>query len=80
MVQNAKAIIDLAPTYSWLASAALITETISIWYYCLIFVGKLGITLYQRKKLGLQQWGPMQIICIMGGCTMVIPCKFYPIL
>jgi pheromone alpha factor receptor len=77
MVQNAKAIVDLVPTYSWLASAALIMETVSIWYYCLIFVGKLGITLYQRKKLGLRQWGPMQIICIMGGCTMVIPCKCF---
>jgi pheromone alpha factor receptor len=77
MVQNAEAIVDLVPTYSWLASAALIMETISIWYYCLIFVGKLGLTLYQRKKLGLRQWGPMQIICIMGGCTMVIPCKFF---
>jgi len=77
MVQNAKAIVDLVPTYSWLASAALIMETISIWYYCLIFVGKLSLTLYQRKKLGLRQWGPMQIICIMGGCTMVIPCKFF---
>ena len=76
MVENAIAIVELEPTYSWLASAALITETISIWYFCLIFVGKLGITLYQRKKLGLRQWGPMQIICIMGGCTMVIPCKF----
>jgi pheromone alpha factor receptor len=77
MVQNAKDIVDLVPTYSWLASAALIMETISIWYYCLIFIGKLGLTLYQRKKLGLRQWGPMQIICIMGGCTMVIPCKFF---
>jgi pheromone alpha factor receptor len=78
MVENAKAIIALETTYSltWLASAALIMETISIWYFCLIFVGKLGITLYQRKKLGLRQWGPMQIICIMGGCTMVIPCEF----
>lgn len=79
MVENAIAIIDLETMYSltWLASTALIMETISIWYFCLIFVGKLGITLYQRKKLGLRQWAPMQIICIMGGCTMVIPCKLY---
>jgi pheromone alpha factor receptor len=79
MVENAIAIIGLETTYNltWLASSALIMETISIWFFCLIFVGKLGITLYQRKKLGLRQWGPMQIICIMGGCTMVIPCKFF---
>jgi pheromone alpha factor receptor len=79
MVENAVAIVGLETTYNltWLASAALIMETISIWFFCLIFVGKLGITLYQRKKLGLRQWGPMQIICIMGGCTMVIPCKLF---
>lgn len=79
MVENAIAILGLETTYNWtwLASAALIMETISIWFFCLIFVGKLGLTLYQRKKLGLRQWGPMQIICIMGGCTMVIPCKFF---
>ncbi len=78
MVANAMAIVSLETTYSltWLASAALIMETISIWYFCLIFVSKLGITIYQRKKLGLRQWGPMQIICIMGGCTMVVPCMF----
>lgn len=77
MVANAIAITNLETTYSltWLASAALIMETISIWYFCLIFVAKLGFTLYQRKKLGLRQWGPMQIVCIMGGCTLVIPCE-----
>lgn len=79
MVANAVAIISLQTTFSltWLASAALIMETISIWYFSLIFVAKLGFTIYQRKKLGLGQWGPMQIICVMGGCTMVIPCEFY---
>lgn len=77
MVQNAEAILAIAEEYylMWIASASLITETISIWYFCTIFTGKLAITLYQRRKLGMKQWGPMQIICIMGGCTMFIPCK-----
>ena len=26
--------------------------------------------------MGLKQWGPMQIICISGGCTLIIPCGF----
>ncbi|KAI9742168.1 MAG: hypothetical protein M1818_004068 [Claussenomyces sp. TS43310] len=78
MVKNAEAIVSALETYflTWLASATLIMETISIWYFSTIFVSKLAVTLYQRRKLGLKQWGPMQIICIMGGCTMVIPSIF----
>ncbi|KFY04014.1 hypothetical protein O988_01053 [Pseudogymnoascus sp. VKM F-3808] len=59
-----------------LGRASLITETASIWFFCTIFVIKLGWTLYQRKKMGLKQWGPMQIITIMAGCTMIIPSLF----
>lgn len=58
-----------------LGRASLITETGSLWFFCTIFVIKLGWTLYQRKKMGLKQWGPMQIITIMAGCTMIVPCK-----
>lgn len=61
-----------------LGRASLIAETASLWFFCTIFVIKLGWTLYQRKKLGLKQWGPMQIITIMAGCTMIIPCKYHP--
>lgn len=78
MVRNAESIMGAAYTYNlqWLASGALIMETISIWYFCLIFVAKLGYCIWERKKkLSLKPWGPMDIICIMGGCTMVIPCK-----
>lgn len=57
------------------SAASLISETASIWFFCTIFVIKLGWTLYQRKKMGLKQWGPMQIITIMAGCTMLIPCE-----
>jgi len=77
-VLNSEAILNTESTYFLysIASGALIMETISIWFFCAIFVAKLAITLYQRKKLGLKQWGPMQIICIMGGCTMIIPSIF----
>lgn len=57
------------------SEASLISETATLWYFCTIFVIKLGWTLYQRKKMGLKQWGPMQIITIMAGCTMIIPCE-----
>jgi len=63
--------------WTWALDGALITETVSVWYFCLVFIIKLGITIVKRKKMGLKQFGPMQIICIMGGCTMVIPCKYY---
>jgi pheromone alpha factor receptor len=76
-VENAITILDAESSIDtvWLYSASLITETISIWYFSAIFVAKLGYTLFQRRKLGLRQWGPMQIVCIMGGCTLIIPCK-----
>jgi pheromone alpha factor receptor len=77
-VRNIQGILKASylPDTMMLGQASLITETVSIWFFCLIFVTKLAWALYQRRKMGLKQWGPMQIICIMGGCTMIIPCKF----
>ena len=56
-----------------LESAANITTTVSICWFCAVFVIKLGIALQQRRKLGLGQFGPMQIIFIMGCQTLIIP-------
>jgi len=61
--------------YEWLASATNITTTISIFFFCAVFVGKLGLALWQRHKLGLRQFGPMQIIFIMGCQSLIIPGK-----
>ena len=58
---------------NWLANATDIATTISICCFCAVFVTKLGFALYQRKKLGLVQFGPMQILFIMGCQTLVIP-------
>jgi pheromone alpha factor receptor len=86
MVHNCKQIVGSETDTSFnilpLASGSLIMETISIWYFCIIFVAKLGFCIHERKKkLSLKPWGPMEVICIMGGCTMVIPCEFikYPV-
>lgn len=57
----------------WLANAMGITQTISICYFSAVFCGKLGWSLYQRRKMGLTQFGPMQIIFIGGAQTLVIP-------
>ncbi len=56
-----------------LASATTITETISICWFSAVFVTKLAIALNERRKLGLVQFGPMQIIFIMGCQTLIIP-------
>ena len=57
----------------WLASASNITTSISICYFCLVFVVKLGLALRQRSKLGIRNFGPMQIVFIMGCQTLIIP-------
>jgi pheromone alpha factor receptor len=58
------------------ASAANISLTISVCFFMAIFVSKLGYALKQRRTLGLDRFGPMQVIFIMGLQTMIIPCKF----
>jgi pheromone alpha factor receptor len=61
--------------YVWLQSATNIAITVSICFFCLIFAVKLGFAIQQRRALGLKQFGPMQIIFIMGCQTMVVPGK-----
>jgi pheromone alpha factor receptor len=74
-VVNAQAILSAAAfnDYAWLVSATNITTTVSICFFCTVFASKLGYALHQRRKLGLRQFGPMQVIFIMGCQTMVIP-------
>ncbi len=56
-----------------LVSATNITQTISICWFSAVFVTKLAFALNERRKLGLVQFGPMQIIFIMGCQTLIIP-------
>ncbi|KAF2733925.1 hypothetical protein EJ04DRAFT_604003 [Polyplosphaeria fusca] len=53
-----------------------ISQAIAIWVFCVVFTFKLGLALLQRKRLGMTQFGPMQIIFIMGCQTMIIPAIF----
>lgn len=59
--------------YDHLLTKTTIVTTLAIWTYCCVFTFKLGFALLQRKRLGMTQFGPMQIIFIMGCQTMVIP-------
>ncbi|OCL11314.1 hypothetical protein AOQ84DRAFT_444169 [Glonium stellatum] len=78
VVINSEAIrnIENFSSWLWLVNATTITQTISICFFSLIFLIKLGYALVLRRKLGLHQFGPMQIIFIMGCQTMVVPAIF----
>lgn len=78
MVQNCHAIADTTWMYDikWLERAATATTTISICFFCAIFVGKLGFAIKQRKRLGVREFGPMKIIFVMGCQTLFIPGTF----
>ncbi|KAL8763421.1 MAG: hypothetical protein Q9194_007352 [Teloschistes cf. exilis] len=77
-IENAKCILALKSLFplEWLASATNIVTSISICWFCAVFVIKLGFALNQRKKLGMGTFGPMRIIFIMGCQTLIIPAIF----
>ncbi|KAJ5179323.1 hypothetical protein N7492_002533 [Penicillium capsulatum] len=57
----------------WLESATNIVITISICYFCAVFVTKLGFAIRQRRRLGVRDFGPMKIIFVCGCQTLTIP-------
>ncbi|KAL8708680.1 MAG: hypothetical protein Q9220_006505 [cf. Caloplaca sp. 1 TL-2023] len=77
-IENSRYIISLLPLspLEWLASATNITTSVSICWFCAVFVVKLGFALDQRRKLGVAGFGPMQVIFIMGCQTLIIPAIF----
>ncbi|KAK7516452.1 mating-type alpha-pheromone receptor PreB [Phyllosticta citriasiana] len=75
-VLNVQAIMGIFTTGPDFANASNITITISICFFSLVFVGKLAHAIRNRRRLGLKQFGPMQIIFVMGCNTMVIPAIF----
>jgi pheromone alpha factor receptor len=46
---------------------------------CLVFLYKLGFTIYRRRKMGMniKQFGPLQIIFVMFCQCLVVPLLFY---
>ena len=57
----------------WLNKTTLICITVSICFFCLVFVTKLGFAIKQRRRLGVRDFGPMKIIFICGCQTLIIP-------
>ncbi|KAF2103508.1 hypothetical protein NA57DRAFT_64014 [Rhizodiscina lignyota] len=77
-VVSARATLALQNTddINWLPNATNITTTISICFFCAIFLFKLGFAILQRRSLGIHKFGPMQAIFIMGCQTLLIPALF----
>lgn len=57
------------------ASAANITLVLSIAFSTVIFTAKLASAIIARRSMGMKQFGPMQIIFVMGCQTMSTPRK-----
>lgn len=57
----------------WLESDTNIVITTSICFFCAVFVAKLGYAIQQRRRLGVRDFGPMQVIFVCGCQTLTIP-------
>lgn len=80
-VENMRYILTVSAALTnlnWLQSASNITTTISICWFCVVFVGMLGMAIYRRQQMGLKKFGPLHVIFIMGCQTLVIPGLFAP--
>jgi pheromone alpha factor receptor len=62
--------VDKLSAISWIA------QGVAIMLYSCVFTWKLGFAIVQRRRLNMLQFGPMQIVFIMGCQTMIIPGKF----
>ncbi|OQE38338.1 hypothetical protein PENCOP_c008G03121 [Penicillium coprophilum] len=78
MIVNCNAIVTLnyMSEIWWIESATNISVTVSICFFCIIFVTKLGFAIKQRRRLGVREFGPMKVIFVMGCQTMVVPAIF----
>lgn len=65
--------VELLLPFKKVVDASYITQAISIWLFSCVFTYKLGYAIFQRRKLKMPQFGPMQVVFIMGCQTMLIP-------
>jgi pheromone alpha factor receptor len=64
--------------YVHIYQESYIAQAVAICFFSCVFTYKLGHAIYQRRKLNMPQFGPMQIVFIMGCQTMMIPGTFSP--
>ncbi|KAL9088607.1 MAG: hypothetical protein Q9165_006127 [Trypethelium subeluteriae] len=68
--------LEKGPWDDRIASAATITLTIGVCFFSLVFVLKLAYQIRERHRLGLTQFGPMQVLFVMGCQTLIVPVIF----
>ncbi|KAF9891915.1 hypothetical protein FE257_002878 [Aspergillus nanangensis] len=75
MVYNCRHIMYAKETLpiNWLESATNVVITVSICFFCAVFIVKLGFAIRLRRRLGMSEFGPMRVVFIMGCQTMIIP-------
>lgn len=55
----------------WQLASWLFQGTVAL--FSCVFVGKLGVAIQQRRRLGIKQFGPMHMVAIGAAQTMVVP-------
>jgi pheromone alpha factor receptor len=75
VILNIKQTLNLQSleSYNNVTIASYITQAVAITLFSCVFTYKLGYAIVQRRKLNMPQFGPMQIVFIMGCQTMLIP-------
>jgi pheromone alpha factor receptor len=58
-----------------MSAYSVITQAVAVILYSCVFTWKLGYAIIQRRRLKMLQFGPMQVVFIMGCQTMTIPGK-----
>lgn len=57
----------------WMYTVLRAFYTFFVGVASLIFLGKLGFTIYRRRKMNIRQFGPMEIIFVMFCQCLVVP-------
>jgi pheromone alpha factor receptor len=78
VVLSTRANLRLETFDSDVVLTSYVTQAVSIWLFSCVFTYKLGHAIVQRRKLKMPQFGPMQIVFIMGCQTLIIPGTFDP--
>ena len=75
MIVSNRATVQLTslPDNDRIGASSYITQAAAILFYSCVFTWKLGYAIVQRRRLKMLQFGPMQIVFIMGCQTMIIP-------
>lgn len=64
--------------YVWTQKFNYISQAVAICCFSIVFTWKLGYAILQRRRLNMPQFGPMQVIFIMGCQTMIVPGAHQP--